>query len=286
MPSLAIANERSPAKEIALLASIKPLQLIVQAVVGDQQRVDVLVPPGMSIHDYALRPSDRLKIERADLIIWLGPKWEHYLPDFKGEPVTGNNTISQPGKSFDVSQLSVPDTEMAGNGHYWLSPALAKRIAIELADKMQLLNPQAGARYQQNLDVFMAKLALINVELKKSFAQKRDSYLVYHNAYPFFEVEYGLAHAAVISEHHGVMPGARHLLALRHVVESENVRCFIVEPESNLSIVQVVSKGFDVRVQMLDPMATEIPSGTNGYLTFLTDIGEKFRRCLGDFPEK
>jgi zinc transport system substrate-binding protein len=109
---------------------------------------------------------------------------------------------------------------------------------------------------------------------------------VYHDAYPFFEAAYGLAHIAVISKHHEVMPGARHLLELRTVVESENVRCIIVEPESNLSIVQLVTRGLDARVQMLDPMAADIPSGVEGYLTFLADIGKKFSNCLGDFSEK
>ena len=54
-------------KEVNLLTSIKPLQLIAAAIQKDIGNPDVLLPVGVSPHHYALRPADIQKIQGAAL---------------------------------------------------------------------------------------------------------------------------------------------------------------------------------------------------------------------------
>jgi hypothetical protein len=66
--------------EVRLLTSIKPLQLIAAAVQDDLGSPEVLLPPGASPHHYALRPSDVRRVREADLLYWVGPDLESFLP--------------------------------------------------------------------------------------------------------------------------------------------------------------------------------------------------------------
>nr|MDT0253921.1 zinc ABC transporter substrate-binding protein [Endozoicomonas sp.] len=62
-----------------VLASIKPLQLIAQAVTEGVTNADVLLPPGSSPHSYSLKPSDARKLRNADVVFWVGPSMESFL---------------------------------------------------------------------------------------------------------------------------------------------------------------------------------------------------------------
>lgn len=69
-----IAQER-----LQLVASVKPLQLVAHAIVADLGEVDLLIPPGASPHHYALKPSDIRVLQKADLVVWVGPDMEQFL---------------------------------------------------------------------------------------------------------------------------------------------------------------------------------------------------------------
>ncbi len=66
--------------EVKVLTSIKPLQLIAAAVQDGVAVPEVLLPPGASPHNYALRPSDVRRVQSVDLLYWIGPDMEGFLP--------------------------------------------------------------------------------------------------------------------------------------------------------------------------------------------------------------
>lgn len=62
-----------------VVASIKPVELLVRAVAPDNATITTLVPPGASPHNYQLKPSQRQDLEGADAIFWIGPDMETFL---------------------------------------------------------------------------------------------------------------------------------------------------------------------------------------------------------------
>ncbi|MBA4246051.1 MAG: zinc ABC transporter substrate-binding protein, partial [Pseudomonas sp.] len=66
--------------EVRVLTSIKPLQLIAAAVQDGVGKPGVLLPPGASPHHFTLRPSDIRNVREADLLYWIGPDLETFLP--------------------------------------------------------------------------------------------------------------------------------------------------------------------------------------------------------------
>ena len=88
--------------EPRVLTSIKPLQLIAAAVQDGVGTPDVLLPAGASPHHYTLRPSDLRQVKEADLVYWIGPDLEGFLPTVLECGFHAIRTLSPPtsGHSF------------------------------------------------------------------------------------------------------------------------------------------------------------------------------------------
>src|SRR5690625_6099843 len=65
--------------ELTVLASIKPLGLIVEEVMGERGQVDTLLQGSASPHNYAVRVSDMQRLQAADVVVWVGPEMETVL---------------------------------------------------------------------------------------------------------------------------------------------------------------------------------------------------------------
>ncbi|WP_083961146.1 MULTISPECIES: zinc ABC transporter substrate-binding protein ZnuA [Dickeya] len=70
----------SPMASASVVASIRPLAFIAAAIADGVTGTDVVLPDGASPHDYALRPSDVQKLKSAELVVWVGPEMEAFLP--------------------------------------------------------------------------------------------------------------------------------------------------------------------------------------------------------------
>ena len=55
-----------------VMTDIAPIQSLAARVMAGIGAPDVLLPPGASPHDYALRPSDAARLAETDLMIWVG----------------------------------------------------------------------------------------------------------------------------------------------------------------------------------------------------------------------
>ena len=62
-----------------VLADIAPVQSLVARVMQGVGTPDLLIPPGVSAHDMALRPSQARALSRADLVVWVGPEMSPWL---------------------------------------------------------------------------------------------------------------------------------------------------------------------------------------------------------------
>lgn len=77
--SLLFSQVSQASEEVKVLASIKPLQLLAADIVGDAGEVALLIKPGASPHHYAMKPSDRRKLDNAHVVAWVGPDLETFL---------------------------------------------------------------------------------------------------------------------------------------------------------------------------------------------------------------
>jgi zinc transport system substrate-binding protein len=266
---------------ISVLASIKPLQLIAQALTHDVTSAQVLLPAGVTPHDYALKPSDLKKVYGADVLLWLGAEIEPYL----AKPVKMHEGAQLAAWQLSEKKESEHPGEhdghhhVYGDPHIWFGPQEAERVARKLAQMLMAQDQGNAQHYQQNLTDFLRRLAVTDTQIKAQLAAQMPNYLVAHDAYSYFEKHYGLQHVGVISGNPEAKPGAKSLLMLRKTIVEEQVKCLFMEPQTDPRIVSILTEGHTMQVYTLDPMATDIELSKTGYETFLQTAANRFAQC-------
>ncbi len=293
--------------EVRVLTSIKPLQLIAAAVQDGIGEPEVLLPPGASPHHYALRPSDVRRVRDADLLYWIGPDMEGFLPrvlSSRDKPQVAvqdlpGMTLRHFGDSHDEHDHD-QDEHDHGHGHasdelghdhdhrpgsldahLWLAADNAKVIAARMAADLAKLDTANAARYAANLQAFEARLDALDGRIRPQLAALQGKpYFVFHEAFDYFEAAYGLKHAGVFSVLTEVQPGARHVAAMRKALQQTGPSCVFSEPPLRPRLAETLTADLPVKLAELDALGGALPVSANGYEQLLENLAGGLTECL------
>lgn len=280
--------------EVRVLTSIKPLQLIAAAVQDGVAIPEVLLPPGASPHNYALRPSDVRKVQSVDLVYWIGPDMEGFMPRvLNGRSLPSVAVQSLPGlKLRHFAEDNHSHAEEADehdhdhrpgslDAHLWLSPVNARVIAAKMASDLSAADPANAARYESNLKAFDDRLDALDQRLKKRLAGiEGKPYFVFHEAFDYFEDAYGLKHTGVFSVAAEVQPGAQHVAAMRARLQEVGKTCVFSEPPLRPRLAETLVAGLPVKLAELDALGGYTPATAQGYEQVLEKLGNDLAGCL------
>ncbi|AMS15046.1 zinc ABC transporter substrate-binding protein [Pseudomonas chlororaphis] len=280
--------------EVRVLTSIKPLQLIAAAVQDGIAVPEVLLPPGASPHNYALRPSDVRKVQSVELLYWIGPDMESFLPRvLKGRTLPALAVQDLPGlKLRHFAEDNHSHAEEADehdhdhrpgslDAHLWLSPVNARVIADRMAADLSAADPANAARYQSNAKAFDQRLDALDARLKARLAPIAGKpYFVFHEAFDYFEDAYGLKHAGVFSVAAEVQPGAQHVAAMRARLQQVGKTCVFSEPPLRPRLAETLVAGLPVKLAELDALGGYTPATAQGYEQVLEKLGNDLAGCL------
>ncbi|WP_414917725.1 zinc ABC transporter substrate-binding protein ZnuA [Pseudomonas sp. IT-P4] len=280
--------------EVKVLTSIKPLQLIAAAVQDGVAIPEVLLPPGASPHNYALRPSDVRKVQSVDLLYWIGPDMEGFLPRVLNGRTLPNVAVQDlPGmKLRRFAEDNHSHAEEADehdhdhrpgslDAHLWLSPVNARVIATKMAADLIAADPANAARYESNLKAFDERLDALDARLKKRLADVQGKpYFVFHEAFDYFEDAYGLKHVGVFSVAAEVQPGAQHVAAMRARLQEVGKTCVFSEPPLRPRLAETLVAGLPVKLAELDALGGYTPATVQGYEQVLEKLGNDLAGCL------
>lgn len=296
--SASLLTISSAQAEVRVLTSIKPLQLIAAAVQDGVGQPEVLLPPGASPHHYALRPSDVRRVQSVDLLYWIGPDMESFLPR-----VLKNRTLpvvavqSLPGmhlRHFGADSASHAENHEDDHdehdhdhrpgsldAHLWLSSVNARVIAGKMAADLGKADPANAARYSDNAKAFNARLDAMDVRIKNRVAAIAGKpYFVFHEAFDYFEDAYGLKHAGVFSVAAEVQPGAQHVAAMRARLTEMGKTCVFSEPPLRPRLAETLTAGLPAKLAELDALGSNTPVDATGYELLLNKLGDDLVGCL------
>jgi zinc transport system substrate-binding protein len=184
-----------------IITTVKPLTLIAQEVTRGIEQPVQLLPVGASAHHYSLKPSQRLLLQQADLVIWVGTSYESFLTSVlatKSHTIrfdSVNNIHKLAWRNLNTHQAQANTID----GHLWLDPQNAIQLAYQIAQVRGQQRPQYAAQYQKNAQIFAQKTKLQTQLLKQQFATlNRRDYVAYHDAYQYLEAPLGSTIKAVL----------------------------------------------------------------------------------------
>jgi zinc transport system substrate-binding protein len=280
--ALLMAVSASALADVSVVTTIRPLEFIAKAVIGELGSTGSLIGQNASPHHFNFTPSNRTALSQADIVLWVGPEFEVHLSESMERLVQGKSLITAlalPG--FNTLYL---DESGSKDGHVWLSAQNAKVIASALAQRLIKVDAANASSYAQNLQQFASNLEVHSAAIQASLTAYKDaSYLVYHNGFQYFEQEYGLTHLAPLVLDPEVSPSINQIVAVRKLIAKEQPRCLISEAAANSDMVNTFTRGSDIaeiKIVEVDLLGYDVPLSAQAYLELLDSIAGSFAACL------
>jgi zinc transport system substrate-binding protein len=257
----------------------------------------LLISGSASPHAYALKPSDARKLENAQVIFWVGPQLETFLL----QPLTTLGADAQVYALVDTPGLlkrpiregglwepheDGPSHEGdSGKGaldpHFWLDPENGAAMARDVAFALSEADPRHAAQYRDNAEGFARRMAELNAALEERLRPvAAQSYIVFHDAYQYFERRYGLSPVGSVSVAADRPAGVRRVVEIRNRIAGSEVKCVFTPPQFSPKLISVLTEKSNTRHAALDELGTDITAGPGLYEALLVHLADSFESCL------
>jgi ABC-type Zn uptake system ZnuABC Zn-binding protein ZnuA len=274
------AGNASAQTKLKVVTTIADLASITQAVGGDRVDAISIARGYQDPHFVEPKPSFLLSLRNADLLEVVGLELEiGWLPGLLDQ--SRNSKIRPGAKGYlDVSRgveildrptgtvnRSMGDVHAMGNPHYWLDPANAVRIAIQIEKKLEELRPADAAYFRQRLNAFKTRLNDANKRWTEVMKPYRGAKIVtYHNSWPNFARRFGLNVVGYVEPKPGVPPSPSHTFELINLIKDQKVRAIVMEPYFDVKTPRFVADRSGAKLVVLYPSVGGAKSGTDDYI--------------------
>ena len=294
--------------EIKVVASIKPIHSLVSYVMDGVGTPNILVDGSSSPHSFQLKPSHAKMLQDADIVFWIGEDLESFLETPLSSIATNAAKITlmelddiellkfrekhifdkhddheEHGEEHGEEYAEHEDHHDEHNHgvfdiHFWLDPEIAKVMVKSIARELSDIDVANKSTYKANALKAIGELDEL-IEATKLKINKDASYVVFHDAYQYFEQRFGIEVLGALSVNPEILPGAKQLAEIREVIEHENVKCIFSEPQFNPSIAKTIAADMDVKAAVLDPLGAELEPGKDLYFDLIGDMASSFESC-------
>jgi zinc transport system substrate-binding protein len=284
-----------------VVASIKPIHSLVAAIMDGVGKPDLIVEGAASPHTYSLKPSNARALEAAKVIFWVGPGMEAFLK--KPLSALGSNAVIaeldkapgikklkfREGGAFEADDDGDEPASDAGNPaqqfdtHLWLDPMNAKAMAAEITTTLVAADPANALTYQGNQTALNDKLDALDREIVTALSPVKDKpFVVFHDAYQYFERRYGVRVAGSITVSPETIPGAARVAEIHDKVANLGATCVFAEPQFEPKLIDVVIEGTLAKSAVLDPEAATLKEGPELYFELMHGLVNSLKNCLSN----
>jgi zinc transport system substrate-binding protein len=166
--------------------------------------------------------------------------------------------------------------------HVWLDPANAKVLVPAIATALGDADPSNASTYQSNAARLRRQLDELDRSLEDRLARVADRpYVVFHDAYQYFEHRYGVNAVGTITINPTVRPSAQRLGEIRERLKELDAACVFAEPQFEPTLVDTVIEGTSADKGVLDPLGAAVPEGPDHYFQLLNGLADSLVGCLG-----
>ena len=302
----------------SIAVDIAPVHSLVAQVMGEIGNPALVVSPGASPHRYSLRPSEARALQDADIVFWVSagltpwladtivtltpdatrvellevdgitelPKRESALFERHGRDEDADK--HHDGEEHDVdgegdehASDSESEHEHELDPHAWLDPSNAIIWLDTIADTLSKSDPANSETYMANAASGKAELEDLKSEIHNILAPMHDrSFIVFHDAYHYFENAFDFPAAGAISLGDASKPSPGRIQQIHDLVAQANVTCVLTEPQFNPDLVNTVLDGTDAQTSTTDPLGSHLDIGATLYPQLLRDLAQTLADCV------
>ena len=288
--------------DLKVVTSIKPIHSLASYIMDGVGSPGLIVDGYNSPHSFQLKPSHAKMLEQADIIFWIGEDLENFLEkplatiakkaekiellEIKGikklkfrERNIFEEHEEHDDHGDDAKKKEHDDHEGHGHGEYdphiWLNPINAKVILNEITEHLIENDFKNASTYKSNLAKALAKIDKLIIDVITE-TNTDLSYVVFHDAYQYYENRFNVNILGAMTVNPDVMPGAEQIHEIHEVIEHDNVSCILSEPQFNPDIIKSIAKDTSVKTGVLDPLGANLKPGKDLYFDLIRNMSASF----------
>lgn len=286
---------------LKVVVTIKPVHALVAGVMQGVAMPELLVKGASSPHDYALKPSDARQLNHADIFFRVSESLEPFtarIAQALPKSVEIVTLVETPGLMLLPMRTSATFEGHAGPGHehshhhadaggeavdahIWLDPENAVVLIDRIEAALSARSPGHAAAFKANAASLKQKIVALDRELGDALGPVASRpYIVFHDAFQYFESRYRLSVAGSIAVSPESSPSGRRLTELRQKVRSLRAACVFGEPQFDRRLVDTVIEGTSARTGTLDPEGSGLEPGPDLYFVLMRRLVDDLRGCL------
>ncbi len=283
---------------------IAPVHSLVSRVMQGVGAPDLIIPPTSSPHSYNLRPSEAKALQDANMVFWMGEDltpWmerslaslsvnaeivtllderETKLLEFREGALFEAHDHDDHGKK-DGHDDHDEHAHGAHDPHAWLSTENAKNWLNLIAAKLSSIDTENAGLYFANASAGRTEIDNLVREINDVLKPVRGrSFIVFHDAYQYFETSFDFPASGAISLGDASDPSPARVAEIQSRVKNEGVTCVLAEPQFNPGIVDTVLAGTDAKTGEIDPLGFKLEPGPNLYPQLIRNMANTLSDCL------
>ena len=293
--------------DIKVVTTIKPLHSLISRIMETRGEPQLIIEGTNNPHTFVFKPSHAKMIEEADIVFWIGEDLEAFME----KPL---NSLAKNAKkiafmdSDSIEKLKFREENIfddhddhddhdghedehddhAGHhdghnhgefdAHIWLDPENAKEMVKIIRDELIKIDPDGQRQYSVNAAGATLELDnLINIVEKE--LSKDISYIVFHDAYQYFEKRFGVIPAGALTLNPDVLPGAKQIADIQDVINDKGIKCIFSEPQYNPKIIETLGNDMNISTGVMDPLGAYIDAGPSMYSDLINQIANSIKDC-------
>jgi zinc transport system substrate-binding protein len=165
--------------------------------------------------------------------------------------------------------------------HAWLSPNNAANWLNFIAAQLSAADPKNAGTYFANAAAGRAEIEALIVEVNATLDPVRGGqFVVFHDAYQYFEIDFDVPASGAISIGDASDPSPARIAEIQARVANEGIECVLAEPQFNSGLVATVMDGTNVNTGVIDPLGSDLELGATLYPQLIANMAAALVNCL------
>jgi ABC-type Zn uptake system ZnuABC Zn-binding protein ZnuA len=262
---------------LRVVATTTDIRSLVEAVGGADVAVESLAPAGSDPHAFELKPAQLSRLRDSALVFRVGLDHEPWLAKARTSARVVDLSRSVALLQTQTPRLRAdarPHVHAFGNTHYWLDPENARPLTAAIVKELALAVPTRAPAFEENRRRFLARLDAGLARWREAMAPYRGlRMVVMHETWTYFAARFGLEIVAAVEPVPGVPPTPSEIAALIERMRAGGVRVLVIEPSSDMALVNRIAHGSVARVLYMAPSVGADPAASDYIALFDYNVG-------------
>ena len=165
--------------------------------------------------------------------------------------------------------------------HAWLSLQNAGTWLNVIAAQLSAADPDNAGAYFANAAAAKTEIETLSAEVTATLEPVRGgSFIVFHDAYQYFEAEFDFPASGAISIADAADPSPARIAEIQGRIREEGIDCVLAEPQFNAGLIATVLEGTDAQTGVIDPLGAELELGAALYPQLIRNMATTLAGCL------